>query len=87
MRLARLGPAGAEMPVCVTDDASYDLRGLTTDFDGRFFASDGITRVRRAAAARELPELPDAAAMRSGPPLARPSAVVCVGMNYAAHAE
>jgi len=49
--------------------------------------ADGPTeRVRRALAAGELPELPEAAALRVGAPIARPSAVVCIGMNYAAHA-
>ncbi len=30
--------------------------------------------------------MPDAASLRVGAPIARPSAVVCIGMNYAAHA-
>ena len=34
MKLARLGPAGAEIPALVTDTATYDLRGLARDIDG-----------------------------------------------------
>ena len=33
-----------------------------------------------------LPELAEAASLRIGAPIARPSAVYCIGMNYAAHA-
>ncbi|WP_199432348.1 fumarylacetoacetate hydrolase family protein [Qaidamihabitans albus] len=86
MKLARLGPPGAEKPVLLDEGRTYDLSGLTTDLDGAFFASGGLDAVRRAAAAGELAELPDAASLRRGAPIARPSAVLCVGMNYAAHA-
>ncbi|MDQ1641569.1 MAG: 2,4-didehydro-3-deoxy-L-rhamnonate hydrolase [Actinomycetota bacterium] len=86
MKLARLGPPGAERPAVVTPGASYDLSGLTADLDGAFFERGGIEEVRRALAANDLPTLPDAASLRTGPPIARPSAVVCIGLNYAAHA-
>jgi 2-keto-4-pentenoate hydratase/2-oxohepta-3-ene-1,7-dioic acid hydratase in catechol pathway len=42
--------------------------------------------VGRRLAAGELPLLDGAEGMRVGAPLARPGAVVCVGLNYAAHA-
>ena len=86
MRLARLGPPGAERPVLVGASDVHDLSGLTDDLDGAFFARGGLDEVRRAQAAGELPVLPGAADLRAGPPVARPSAVVCIGMNYAAHA-
>lgn len=79
MKLARLGAPGAEIPAYLTDHAAYDLRGLTDDLDGSFFAADGIARVREVAAAGGLPVLDGAATMRTGPPLARPSAVLCIG--------
>ncbi|WP_448004084.1 fumarylacetoacetate hydrolase family protein [Agromyces bauzanensis] len=86
MRFARLGPAGAENPVVIEGDRALDLRPITTDVDGAFLAGDGIARARTALAAGDLPELTDAAALRVGSPIARPSAVYCIGMNYAAHA-
>ncbi len=86
MKLARLGAAGAEIPAVVTDDGVYDLRNVTTDIDGGFLAGGGAARVRQALDSGRLPPLPDAATLRVGPPLARPGAVVCIGMNYAAHA-
>jgi 2-keto-4-pentenoate hydratase/2-oxohepta-3-ene-1,7-dioic acid hydratase in catechol pathway len=86
MKFARLGPIGREIPVLVADDATYDLRGVTADIDGGFLASGGIETVRTALAAGELPVLDGAADLRVGAPIARPTAVVCIGMNYAAHA-
>ena len=86
MKLARLGPRGAEKPVLLTPEATYDLSRLTPDLDATFFARGGIDDARRALDARALPELAGAEALRYGAPIARPSAVVCIGMNYAAHA-
>lgn len=86
MRLARLGPFGAEIPVVLDGDTSYDLRPLTSDLDGAFFAADGLGHARAALAAKSLPVLPSAESLRVGAPIARPSAVYGIGMNYAAHA-
>ena len=86
MKFARLGPPGAEKPALVTPEATYDLSRLAPDFDARFFARGGIDDARRALDARTLPELAGAETLRYGAPIARPSAVVCIGMNYAAHA-
>jgi 2-keto-4-pentenoate hydratase/2-oxohepta-3-ene-1,7-dioic acid hydratase in catechol pathway len=85
MRFARLGPLGTERPALVTDDAVFDLSTLTTDVDGAFLAGGGPTRAATALAAGTLPEL-DPTGRRIGAPIARPGAVICVGMNYAAHA-
>ncbi|MGN6129251.1 MAG: fumarylacetoacetate hydrolase family protein [Nocardioidaceae bacterium] len=86
MRLARLGPLGAEHPVALDGDRVLDLRGLTVDVDARFLAEGGLERARRALEAGELPELAAASSLRVGAPVARPGAVLCIGMNYAAHA-
>jgi 2-keto-4-pentenoate hydratase/2-oxohepta-3-ene-1,7-dioic acid hydratase in catechol pathway len=87
----RLGAPGAERPVVRADDGGvYDLAGLTDDIDGRFLAADGIARAREALASDRLPPLDDPAdgrGLRVGAPVARPGAVVCIGLNYAAHAE
>lgn len=86
MRFARLGPVGAEIPVLVTERDTYDLRSLTADIDGRFLEAGGADAARVALDAGRLPILPDASTLRVGAPIARPSAVICIGMNYAAHA-
>ncbi|SDI48151.1 2-keto-4-pentenoate hydratase/2-oxohepta-3-ene-1,7-dioic acid hydratase (catechol pathway) [Arthrobacter subterraneus] len=86
MELMRLGEHGREIPAVRHDGATYDLRGLTPDITGAFLADGGTGRIREALAAGDLPELGDAASLRVGAPLSGIGAVVCVGMNYAAHA-
>lgn len=86
MKLARLGEAGAEVPALIDGDTAYDLRGIVADLDGAALAGGALDAIARAAADGSLPVLPGADAMRIGAPVARPSAIVCVGMNYAAHA-
>ena len=86
MKFARLGEPGSEIPVVLDGDRRLDLRPLTSDVDGAFLTDDPVGRTSAALAAGLLPELADADALRIGAPIARPGAVVCIGMNYAAHA-
>jgi 2-keto-4-pentenoate hydratase/2-oxohepta-3-ene-1,7-dioic acid hydratase in catechol pathway len=79
-----VGDPGAEIPA-VLDDAGQvrDLRPVTGEIDGDFLAGGGVARVRDALAG--LPEL-DVTGMRIGAPVARPGALVCIGLNYSDHA-
>lgn len=86
MKLVRLGAVGSERPAVVADGTHFDLSGLTADIDGAFLARGGLEMAREALDAGRLPELDGAGTLRVGAPIARPSAVVCIGMNYAAHA-
>ncbi len=90
MRLMRLGAPGREFPVATDGVGVWDLRPLTDDIHGRFLADDGVERAQQALAAGRLPRLEDPAdgtGLRVGAPIARPAAVICIGMNYAAHAR
>jgi len=89
MRLARLGPQGAEIPTVVVDGTHLDLRPVLDgcDLDAAFFAGGGLANVAGAVAASTLEELPGAAELRVGAPVARPGKVVCIGLNYRDHAE
>lgn len=86
MKFARLGQPGSEIPVVLDGDRRLDLRPLTSDVDGRFLADDPVGRTAAAIAAGLLPELDGASDLRIGAPIVRPGAVICIGMNYAAHA-
>lgn len=85
MRFARLGPRGAEIPVLAHGERFYDLRPLTSDIDGAFLADRPVERVCAAVSDGVLPEL-DGANRRRGAAIARPSAVICIGLNYSGHA-
>ncbi|WP_232668093.1 fumarylacetoacetate hydrolase family protein [Pseudonocardia sp. TRM90224] len=82
MKLARLGEIGHEIPVLIDGDRHLDLSGVISDIDATTLALD----LPALVAAADLPELAGAAEMRIGAPIARPSAIICIGMNYAAHA-
>ncbi|MFC4137777.1 MULTISPECIES: fumarylacetoacetate hydrolase family protein [unclassified Microbacterium] len=86
MKFARLGEAGSEIPVVIDGDRTFDLRPVTSDVNGDFLAEDPVGRTQAALDAGTLTEITDAASLRVGSPIARPSAVICIGMNYAAHA-
>lgn len=90
IKLARLGERDKEEPAVIVVDGSgnekyFSLAPLTRDIDGAFLSEDGIGRTRQALAAGELPEV-SASGVRIGAPIARPGSIVCIGMNYAAHA-
>ncbi len=91
MKIARLGEQGQEIPVVIATDSAgveqvYDARAVTSAIDGAFLASDGVAALRSALANGTLPVLENAAELRFGSPISRPNNVVCIGMNYAAHA-
>jgi 2,4-diketo-3-deoxy-L-fuconate hydrolase len=89
MRFARIGQPGQETPaVMVTDDTYVDISDLTRDIDGAFLAT-----MRAPAVADTIAELVTARRVepvgdrRLGSPIARPHQVLCIGLNYADHAE
>ncbi|MFM9876261.1 MAG: fumarylacetoacetate hydrolase family protein [Rhodoglobus sp.] len=86
----RLGPLGAERPAVLDNDGVlYDLSGVAADIDGSFLAGGGLDAAAQALASGDLLVLDDPAdgsGLRVGAPIARPTAVICIGMNYAAHA-
>jgi 2,4-diketo-3-deoxy-L-fuconate hydrolase len=85
MKLMRVGDLGHERPVALVDDRHFDMSSLCADIDGSFLSSDGMKKTAAALRAGDLPEV-DVSGERIGAPIARPSAVICIGQNYAAHA-
>lgn len=87
MKLIRFGDPGRERPGLQLEDGSrVDASAFGEDWDERFFGSDGLRRLR-AWADREAARAPriDADA-RLGPPIGRPSKIVCIGLNFRDHA-
>src|SRR5688500_5569314 len=86
MRLVRVGDPGSEVPVVLDESGhAHDLRPVTSEISGDFLADDGVSRVRDALAGGGLPTI-DITEMRIGAPVARPGALVCIGLNYSDHA-
>lgn len=89
MKLFRFGPIGAEQPGVMTPDgAARDVSTIVTDYDERFFGQGGLsflTTTLRKNVTR-LPEL-DLSRVRLGSPVARPSKIIGIGLNYADHAQ
>ena len=83
MKLARIGERGSEVPAVLDRDGVHrDVSSLVSDFTPEFFAGDGTERLRSS----DLSALP-AVEGRIGAPIARPSLILCVGLNYVDHAN
>lgn len=86
MKLIRFGKIGNEKPGIV--DAAGNRRSVARffkDFDEKFFENDGIERLKAVLEQhQDLPLVPQKT--RWGSPIARPSKIVCAGLNYADHA-
>ncbi|HEY6156372.1 MAG TPA: fumarylacetoacetate hydrolase family protein [Gemmatimonadales bacterium] len=88
MKLIRFGSPGEERPgLILPDGRRIDASGFGTDYDQTFFESGGLARLARwgAREGAAAPAVPDG--KRLGPPLCRPSKIVCVGLNYRDHAR
>src|SRR6202795_470376 len=88
MKLIRFGEPGAEKPGVLLDDQTrLDVSTFVSDYDEEFFGSGGLARLRQKlmndhVSTRRLVSPEE----RLGPPIRRPSKIVCVGLNYRDHA-
>ena len=88
MKLIRFGPAGAERPgVQLPDGRRIDASALGEDYGEEFFGGDGLERLARWLASEGSRAPVVAADARLGPPIQRPSKIICVGLNYRDHAK
>jgi 2-keto-4-pentenoate hydratase/2-oxohepta-3-ene-1,7-dioic acid hydratase in catechol pathway len=85
MKLIRFGSIGNEKPGIHLDGTNYDVSTLVNDYDEHFFGNNGIQNLRKQLEQNNLLAIPDAA--RIAAPIARPSKIICVGLNYAKHAK
>jgi 2-keto-4-pentenoate hydratase/2-oxohepta-3-ene-1,7-dioic acid hydratase in catechol pathway len=88
MKLIRFGSPGQEKPgLQLPNGTRIDASGFGEDYSESFFANDGLRRLAAWAKnnAASAPVVPNS--VRLGPPLQRPSKIVCVGLNYADHAK
>src|SRR5437762_4738829 len=87
MKLIRFGEMGQEKPgILLEDGVRLDVSGFGSHYDEDFFASNGLHKLRvwletHAASAPHV-----ANSVRLGPPICRPSKIVCIGLNFRDHA-
>lgn len=87
MKLIRHGNFGQEKIGVQIDAKHYDLSAFGEDYNEQFFESNGIERLTKYISENkaQLKEIsPDS---RIGAPIARPSKIVCIGLNYLDHAN
>lgn len=87
MKLIRFGEPGSEKPGIELENGNrLDVSGFGEDYDEHFFGTDGIKRLETWLKDNisTCPEIDGS--LRLGPPVCRPSKIMCVGLNYAKHA-
>jgi 2-keto-4-pentenoate hydratase/2-oxohepta-3-ene-1,7-dioic acid hydratase in catechol pathway len=87
MKLIRYGELNQEKTGVELDGKYFDTSALGEDHNERFFETGGLARLKAFLDknADSLKEIP--AGSRLGSPIARPSKIVCIGLNYADHAR
>ena len=84
MKLIRFGHEGNEKPGIIVNDIWYDVSGIVTDYNEAFFANNDIKKLQDALAAGTLFPVVDPTT-RLGSVVARPSKIICIGLNYVDH--
>ena len=87
MKLIRFGKAGKEKPgIQLGNGQRIDVSSFGEDYTEDFFATDGVKRLAAWLNANQqtAPVIDDAE--RLGPPIVRPSKLICIGLNYSDHA-
>ena len=87
MKLIRFGEKNKEKPgIQLDDDHRIDISSFINDYDENFFYKIGIEKLRNwlNKNKEKCPIIDNN--IRIGPPISRPSKIVCVGLNYAKHA-
>lgn len=87
MKFGRIGPLGKEIPVIVNDGNFYDLRGITEDITADFLSGVDLVALEKSLSDGTFSQIESRGNPRIGAPIARPSAIYCVGLNYSAHAK
>ena len=85
MKLIRFGKKGHEKPGIHLDGKNYDLSAFVKDYDENFFEQNGLEKLASIVNEEKLPLVEDG--QRIGSPIARPSKILCIGLNYAKHAK
>lgn len=87
MKLIRYRENQQEKTGVCMDTKYYDTSSFGQDYNEEFFASGGLLKLKKFIEEnrKTLRQLPENVLLSS--PIARPSKIVCIGLNYADHAK
>ncbi len=85
MKLVRIGKLNKEKPAVLIDNKYFDVSDFITDFNESFFENEGIQHLENIVSKNDLKEIHNPE--RIGSCVARPSKIICVGLNYIDHAK
>jgi len=87
MKLIRFGETGKEKPGVCINDINYDVSGFIHDYNAAFFTNGGLQHLAWMTEQHKtmLRKIPDGT--RISCPVATPSKIICIGLNYADHAK
>lgn len=84
MKLIRSGEPGKEKPGILKNGKRWDVSAIASDYNEAFFENDGLVKLKSAIEKGIVfPEVD--ATVRLGAPVARPSKIICIGLNYVDH--
>ena len=86
MKLIRWGNPGNEKTGVIINDVKYNTSGFGEDYNEQFFETDGLKRLQMYLKANEGELAVISENERLAAPFARPSKILCIGLNYAKHA-
>jgi 2,4-diketo-3-deoxy-L-fuconate hydrolase len=86
MKLFRFGELNKERPGVILNNVMCDASAFGEDYNEHFFEENGLQRLEEFIVKNDhqLPEI--SVGVRLGSAVARPSKLVCIGLNYAKHA-
>jgi 2,4-didehydro-3-deoxy-L-rhamnonate hydrolase len=87
MKLIRWKKGDQVLPGVLITDIYYDVSALGEDYNETFFETGGLQRLKEfiLKSKGSLKKLEEPVRLAS--PIARPSKIVCIGLNYADHAR
>ena len=86
MKLIRYGNPGNEKPGIIHNDRWLDMSPFVDDYNEAFFENNGLAKLEEILTddTKFFMEIPQDT--RLGAPVARPSKIVCIGLNFRDHA-
>lgn len=87
MKLIRFGEAGKEKPGIILNNEWLDVSEHFHDYDESFFAQGGLKALQQLIISKGSSFKSVGKDSRLGSCVARPSKIICIGLNYADHAN